>query len=189
MDSGSESEANRSRCCPGSPPPGKVALPPPVKQGPIDKYEGKKFLFMRHGEGSAEHKNGMVYQGRWFLGKWSGEGELRLPGKWTYRGRFRNGLLSGKGTLELDNGAVFDGKFRTSEPRGKGVLHYKEEFRFEGRWSNAETATGKVYGLEQGEMKARIRGGEIQTMKGMLSKWKPAGSFDCGKVLSEGKIG
>ena len=66
MDSGSESEANRSRCCPGSPPPGKVALPPPVKQGPIDKYEGKKFLFMRHGEGSAEHKNGMVYQGRWF---------------------------------------------------------------------------------------------------------------------------
>lgn len=153
-----------------------------------------------HGQGQylttesyQDYSGGSIYKTRqvWrsCFGNWSGEGELRLPGKWTYRGKFRSGLLSGKGVLELDNGIVFEGKFRTSEPKGKGVLQYQEEFRFEGRWSDATTASGKIYGLEKEATKARIKEGEIQTKKGMFSKWKRAGSFDCRKILSGGKIG
>ena len=128
--------------------------------------KARSSYFMRHSQGSAGHKNGMLHQVCWFRGKWSGEGKLRLLDKWTYRGRFLNRL-----------------------PIGKGIFHYKKEVRFEGRWSNAETAIGKIYGLEKAEMVGRIRGGEIQTKKGILSKSKPAGSFDCRRVLSEGKIG
>ena len=91
--------------------------------------------------------------------------------------------------MELDNGVVFEGKLRASEPSGKGIVHYKKEVRFEGRSSDAETAIGKVYRLEKAAIVARIRGGEIQTKEVMLSKWKPAGSFDCRRVLSEGKLG
>ena len=76
---------------PGAPLPGKVDLSPPVKQSPIDKYEGKKFLSMRHSEGSAGHKNGVLHQVCWFTGKWSGEGKLRLLDNWTYRGSFQTG--------------------------------------------------------------------------------------------------
>ena len=143
---------------------------------------------MRHSEGSDGHKNGVLHQVCWFIGKWSGEGKLRLLDKWTYRGSFLNRRLSGKETLELDNVVVFDGKLRVSYPRGMGIGHFKKEVRFEGRWSNAETAIGKVYGLEKAEMVARIRGGEIQTKEVMFSKSKPAGSFDCRRVLSEGKF-
>ena len=149
--------------------PAKVVIPPPVEQKPIKSYTGNKFLFMRHGQGKAEHKNGMIYDGRWFLGRWGGKGVLTWPDNWTYTGSFSDGRLNGKGRLELVNKVVFEGKFSRSEPKGKCVAMFPNKIRLEGRWSDCETANIKMFDSGGNPVKARLRNGHVEIKKGVLS--------------------
>ena len=175
---------------PGEPPgpgkPQKVVVPPLIEQGSITNYEGPKFLFMRHGLGKATHENGFVYEGRWRFGKWSGKGTLTWPDNWTYSGGFSAGMLSGKGRLELVNDIVFEGRFSRSYPKGKGAAHFPNGARIEGRWADCETAKIKLFDSDGKPMKARLVEGNIQTKKGMFSKWETLADFNLRTILVAG---
>jgi hypothetical protein len=166
--------------------PQKVVIRPPVEQGPIKNYEGAKFLFMRHGQGRAEHTNGFVYEGRWLWGKWSGKGTLTWPDNWIYAGAFSAGIMSGKGRLDLVNGVAFEGKFRRGIPKGKGIAYFTNGVRIEGRWSGCETANVKLFDSAGKPVKARIQGGIIQIKEGFFSKWKIFADFNMRTILTRG---
>ena len=166
--------------------PPKVVIPPPVEQGPIKSYNGKKFLFMRHGPGKAEHTNGFVYEGKWVLGDWGGQGVLTWPNNWTYTGSFRNGKMNGKGRLETAVDVVFEGKFSQGVPKGKGIASFPNDVRIEGRWSDCETANIKLFDSYGKPVKARLRNGIIEIKQGMLSKWKTFHDFNLRTILTRG---
>ena len=161
-----------------------LTAPPPLLQGKVKAYKGSKFLFMRHGNGTAEHLDGLIFEGRWTFGLWNGEGIVTWPEKWVYRGRFKNGMLHGKGVLALENGVAFEGRFRKSVPTGKGIVKFTDGSRFEGRWLGPDAAKGKYFDAENKLSKALIENGALTTKNGFFSKKTTRAYFSFRQILA-----
>jgi hypothetical protein len=148
----------------------QAPAPPPLVQPEVEKYEGAKSLFRRHGHGEAVHAGGLVFQGRWSRGRWHGNGTLTNEGRWVYTGQFKKGMLAGTGSLEFSDGSIFEGKFRKSAPSGKGRLTLSDGSRFEGKWRNCASAKGKFIDENGKQFKAEIVGGDLLVKRGFFSK-------------------
>jgi hypothetical protein len=156
---------------------------PPIIQSDVKKYNGDKFLFMRHGKGTAQHRDGLRYDGKWTFGKWSGKGSLYRSGTWVYEGRFKDGMLHGKGMLSLDNGMSFEGRFHRSVPKGKGVLKFANGSRFEGTWADTDSAKGKYVDTNGNATSATLQSGELTIKTGFFTKKKRIAVLDFREIF------
>ncbi len=161
-----------------------IAARPLVAQGRIKTYAGGKFLFWRHGMGTATHTDGLRYEGRWSFGKWRGQGTLTRPGKWFYTGRFANGLMWGEGVLTFNSGERLTERFANGLPKGKGKLEFSDGSRFEGKWFGAADAKGKFFGADGSENPAMMENGVITVKPGIFRRRKRVAVFDLRKALT-----
>ncbi|MCW5552313.1 MAG: hypothetical protein KIS67_09090 [Verrucomicrobiae bacterium] len=161
-----------------------IAARPLVAQGRIKTYTGRKFLFWRHGIGTATHTDGLRYEGRWSFGKWRGQGTLTRPGKWFYAGRFANGVMWGEGVLTFKSGEKIEGRFANGLPKGKVKLELSDGSRFEGKWFGAADAKGKFFGADGSANPAMMENGVITIKPGIFRRRKTVAVFDLRKALT-----
>ena len=77
----------------------------------------------RHGNGTFNCKNGVIYTGEWHLDKMNGRGEYIHPSGMTYKGDFVDGKFEGVGVYKWPDGSVYEGEFKNSKLEGHGVYH------------------------------------------------------------------
>lgn len=100
-----------------------------------DTYCGHIKNNKKHGYGTLENENGVLYKGNFQEDCMCGEGVLMCENE-TYIGEFNNNLFNGKGILKHVSGDEYSGNYKDNQRHGDGELKSVNGYILKGCWKN-----------------------------------------------------